>query len=91
MKEGQPPNEFANSLSHMRMGVVNPLDCMYLTSLFRTRSFCEANPLNEKELRLFAKNSNVDKHNESFRKLCAAGNFAMRIVAKHLVDDVFNS
>ncbi len=84
VKEGQPPNDFANSLSHMRMGVVNPSDCMYFTSLFRTRSFCETNPLHEKELWLFARNLNVDKHNERcFRKLCAAGNFAMRIIAKH--------
>ena len=91
VKEGQPPNEFANSLSHMRMGVVNPSDCMYLTSLFRTRSFCEATPLNEKELWLFARNSNVDKHNERcFRKLCAAGNFAMRIIAKHFRHVVCN-
>ncbi len=35
VKEGEPPNEVANSLSHMRMGVLNPKDCMYLTSLFR--------------------------------------------------------
>lgn len=84
VKEGEPPNEFANSLSHMRMGVLNPNDCMYLTSLFRSRSFCENNPMSGKELWLFARNANVDRHNEGcFHKLCSQGNFAIRVVAKH--------
>lgn len=84
VKAGEPPNQFAQSLSHMRLGLLNDDDLVYLTSLFCAQHYCMTKPINDKELWLFATRKNVKKHNKAcFERLREAGKFGLRIVAKH--------
>ena len=84
VKAGEAPNDFAQSLSHMRLGVLNDSDCMYLSSLFCSQSHCMSNPITDKELGLFATRKNVKKHNKlCFERLRDSGKFGLRIIAKH--------
>jgi hypothetical protein len=84
VKSGEPPNEFAQSLSHMRLGLLNDANCLYLSTLFCAHSHCMTRPINEKELWLFATRKNVKNHNKlCFEKLRDSGKFGLRIIAKH--------
>ena len=84
VKAGEPLNQFAQSLSHMRLGLLNDDDLVYLTSLFCAQHYCMSRPINDKELWLFATRKNVKKHNKAcFERLRDSGKFGLRIVAKH--------
>ena len=84
VQAGQAPNEFAQSLSHMRLGLLNDDNCMYLSTLFCSHSHCMTQPISDKELWLFATRNNVKKHNKAcFERLRDSGQFGIRIVAKH--------
>jgi hypothetical protein len=84
VKAGEPPNQFAQSLSHMRVGLLNDDDIIYLSTLFCAHHYCMSRPINDKELWLFATRKNVKKHNKiCFERLRDSGKFGLRIVAKH--------
>jgi hypothetical protein len=84
VKAGEAPNDFAQSLSHMRLGLLNDDNCMYLSSLFCANSYCMSQPITDKELWLFATRKNVKKHNKlCFERLRDSGKFGLRIIAKH--------
>ena len=84
VKAGEPLNQFAQSLSHMRLGLLNDDNLVYLTSLFCAQHYCMSRPINDKELWLFATRKNVKKHNKAcFERLRDSGKFGLRIVAKH--------
>ncbi len=84
VKAGELPNQFAQSLSHMRFGLLNDDDCLYLSTLFCAHHHCMTRPINDKELWLFATRKNVRNHNKAcFERLKESGKFGLRIVAKH--------
>ena len=65
VKAGEAPNEFAQSLSHMRLGLLNDANCVYLSTMFCSHSHCMTRPITDKELWLFATRKNVKKHNKA--------------------------